>query len=501
MNGVPNRRVMTFAVVVLVSGFLVDRRVWTWPAVRWMAGMLDNHLALVIAGVAVVCVFVLARQSRTGAGSNRSSSDGERSVALEPLRVPWVLSDAGIAIMVVVVAVAGTAIVVAMLRIADHPSDATERAKLQVEALKYGLGFIAAAGAVAALLLAVRRQRLSERGHEVALETHRLAERNHQVALKTQQISERNHQLAREAQAHTQSDAAARRVTDLYTKAVEQLGSADAAVRLGGLYALERVAQENPVQRQTIVNVLCAYLRMPYTPATAAVPDATGPVTDPPLPTVTPTVGRDPQQELQVRLTAQRILTTHLTLPAEVTPQHANSVVPEADQPFWPGINLDLTGAHLVSWHFNRAHVGQASFTTATFTGAAWFSKATFTGTARFADATFTGIAGFANATFANAARFDDATFTNDARFDRATFTSAARFDKATFMNAARFDKATFTGTAHFAEATFNRPPRMEDARVPPGNRRDAWPAGWQVVGESDSELGRLVFDASGVPG
>jgi len=103
-------------------------------------------------------------------------------------------------------------------------------------------GILTATVVAAALLLAIRRQLLAETAHE-------LAERNHQIAL--------------QAQAHTETDAAERRVTDLYTTAVEQLGSADAAVRLGGLYDLERVAQNNPAQRQTIVNVLCAYLRIP----------------------------------------------------------------------------------------------------------------------------------------------------------------------------------------------------------------------------------------------
>ncbi len=412
--------------------------------------------------------------------------------------MPWVLSDAGIATVVAVVAVAGAAIVVAMLQIAAHPADATDQAKLQIEALKYGLGFFAAAGAVAALLLAVRRQRLSERAHEVALQTHRLAERNHQVALKAQEISENNHQLSREAQEHTQTDAAARRVTDLYTKAVEQLGSADAAVRLGGLYALERVAQDNPGQRQTIVNVLCAYLRMPYTPPAATVPAATGPVTDLSMPAAPPAVGRDPQQELQVRITAQRILITHLTLPAKVTLEQASTAT---DQPFWRGINLDLAGAYLINWHFNRAHVGQANFTTATFAGAAWFSKATFTGTARFDEATFISTARFDGATFSNAARFDRATFSNTATFDWVTFSNAARFHEVTFTSAVKFVRAKFSGTVKFDGAIFQQGrPGMDRVRVLLGLRhQDVWPAGWQVVDEPDGDWGNLVFDASGV--
>ncbi|MEU6741925.1 hypothetical protein [Streptosporangium sandarakinum] len=66
-------------------------------------------------------------------------------------------------------------------------------------------------------------------------------------------------------------------MTELYTKAVEQLGRDKAALRLGGLYALERLAQDSPGHRQIIVNVICAYLRMPYTPPEPApAPDPEG---------------------------------------------------------------------------------------------------------------------------------------------------------------------------------------------------------------------------------
>jgi hypothetical protein len=57
-------------------------------------------------------------------------------------------------------------------------------------------------------------------------------------------------------------------VTDTYTKSVEQLGHAQAPVRLGALYSLVSLAQANPPRRQNVVDVLCAYLRMPYSPPT-----------------------------------------------------------------------------------------------------------------------------------------------------------------------------------------------------------------------------------------
>ena len=450
----------------------------------------------------------------------------------QAVRWPWLLSDAGVLTAALIVAGVGVVALVVMLQIADHASTA-ERANLQIEALKYGVGFFAAAGAVAALLLAVRRQRLSEHTHELALEAQRLFERNHQLAMK--------------AQAHTETDAAERRVTDLYGKAVEQLGSADAAVRLGGLYALERVAQNNPGQRQTIVNVLCAYLRMPYTPPNqiawpgSAESAPTGPLTELPLRPPPPSIGRDSHQELQVRITAQRILTTHLTPPDDVEAQDAETPTP-ALQPFWPDIDLDLTGAALTDWTLKRGHVRTATFASATFTGDTTFEGATFTGdttfdraaftnNGRFDEATFIGNAGFKSATFTGAAGFDKATFTgaagfnratfgkggygSTARFNGATFTGKARFDKATFVGDAWFDEATFTGDSWFAMATFDGDAGFDkatfigntrfdgatfgralltQARVAPrDDRGGTWPAGWRLV--SGPVTGRLVYE------
>jgi hypothetical protein len=90
-----------------------------------------------------------------------------------------------------------------LLLVADT-APVEQHAELRIEAIKYGLGAIASGGVLAALLLAVRRQRLAEQ------------------ALHHQQL----------AQAHTEMDATERRVTELYFRACEQLGSANASVRL-----------------------------------------------------------------------------------------------------------------------------------------------------------------------------------------------------------------------------------------------------------------------------
>ncbi len=50
-------------------------------------------------------------------------------------------------------------------------------------------------------------------------------------------------------------------VTDRYTKAIEQLGSDKVDVRIGGIYALERVARDSPRDHPTVMEVLAAFIR------------------------------------------------------------------------------------------------------------------------------------------------------------------------------------------------------------------------------------------------
>ena len=50
-------------------------------------------------------------------------------------------------------------------------------------------------------------------------------------------------------------------VTDLYTKAIEQLGSDKLDVRIGGIYALERVARDSARDHPTVMEVLAAFIR------------------------------------------------------------------------------------------------------------------------------------------------------------------------------------------------------------------------------------------------
>jgi hypothetical protein len=73
-----------------------------------------------------------------------------------------------------------------------------------------------------------------------------------------------------EVAAHRDKRAEAREVTkaftDRYGKAADQLGADTATVRLAGVYALAALADDWEAGRQMCIDLLCAYMRMPYDP-------------------------------------------------------------------------------------------------------------------------------------------------------------------------------------------------------------------------------------------
>jgi hypothetical protein len=52
-------------------------------------------------------------------------------------------------------------------------------------------------------------------------------------------------------------------ITDRYNAAIANLGSTSIDVRLGGIYALQRLMQDSPRDQPTVIAVLCAFARMP----------------------------------------------------------------------------------------------------------------------------------------------------------------------------------------------------------------------------------------------
>ncbi len=305
------------------------------------------------------------------------------------------------------------------------------------------------AGGAVALLLTARRQQTAERD---------LAAKRFELALREK------------ANDDIKYDAAERRITELYLKAVEQLGSDKAPVRLAGLYALERLAQDNEPQRQTILNVISAYLRMPYGLPGAFPEMETGSDTR-----------REQQlglQEREVRITAQRIITEHLNPDG-------------APERFWQEIDLDLNNATLIDFSLRGCQIRRSNFSRTDFTGEALFLGVSFTEEARFDGATFEN-AWFTDSNFTGSVRFDRANFTGEARFENTSFAGNVTFRESTFLSEARFDRSIFTGSTVFSKANFSRNANFSDASF----IEDAWLPGVAFIQDAYFKGAKFSRDA-----
>ena len=207
--------------------------------------------------------------------------------------------------------------------------------------------------------------------------------------------------------------------TERYTQAAAQLGSDRAAVRLAGVYALGRIADDSERDRATCLKVLCAYLRMPYDPAS----------TD--------------RAERQVRETVQDVLAERLR---------------SGHPGFWRDADIDLRGAHPIEFRFMHTTIRDLDAEHATFSAGANFDEATFTGDAWFTKVVWDGYADFRGARFGAVAEFGGGEFRDATSFHGAAFEAEASFVGAKLH----------TGT-DFAEATFSaeQPPQWPDGFTP----------------------------------
>ncbi|MEU5116636.1 pentapeptide repeat-containing protein [Streptomyces longwoodensis] len=274
--------------------------------------------------------------------------------------------------------------------------------KTLFDLVKLSFGVVAGAGALVALVVAYRRQRVDE---DAAL---RDATRLH---------------------------------TERFTTAVSQLGNDSAAVRLGGVHALTGLADDAPTRelRQTCVDVLCAYLRLPYTAESE-------------LPAGDASVRHAYLALREVRHTVIRLIRDHLRL----GPEHPHS---------WQGHDFDFTGVVFDGGDFGRAQFAGATvtFLLGQFTGASVsFHSAQFTdGSVSFGMAEFAGgIVDFIAAEFTGGTvDFGSTQFTGaTVDFGSAQFTGAT----VTFLTAeftggiVSFHTARFTGgTVNFPRAQF----------------------------------------------
>jgi hypothetical protein len=168
-------------------------------------------------------------------------------------------------------------------------------------------------------------------------------------------------------------------ITDRYNAAITNLGSGSIEVRLGGIYALQRLMQDSPRDQPTVIAVLCAFVRNQAGPAIMPKqPSAFQPPPASQLPT-------DIQAALTVvgaRDTAKDGTTTVVDFDNAQLPSaqlsnldlaYANLDGANLDGAFFPNANLKqvaLAGANLESTVFVGANLTGANLSSANLTGA-----------------------------------------------------------------------------------------------------------------------------------
>lgn len=211
---------------------------------------------------------------------------------------------------------------------------------------------------------------------------------------------------------------------DLYQKAVDHLASTKAHTRIAALKAIGELGQDHPSRRQTLVDVACGYLRLPW--------------------------DESDHSEMQVRTVAQEVLRDHLR-PERDELGHARN------QSFWPDIKVNLSGARLTDADFSFCEFGWANFDEARFEGTTWFTRSVFTAEARFVGSIFDGwLVSFEGAKFEQRAWHRWAAFNVSAEFARAHFAINAEFSRARFAENANFTDMIVLQTGWFTHNVFN---------------------------------------------
>jgi hypothetical protein len=155
------------------------------------------------------------------------------------------------------------------------------------------------------------------------------------AAAKSAQAAEDSVSLSAQTAETADSRAAADALAKRYQNAAEQLGHERATVRIAGVHAMARLADDWVEQRQACIDVLCSHFRMPWL-STGNAPDDTG--------------------DLEVRRSIGFVLRRHL--------------VPDSGTVSWSDFRFDLSGARLIDLPLSGARLThKVDFQRATFEG------------------------------------------------------------------------------------------------------------------------------------
>jgi hypothetical protein len=274
-------------------------------------------------------------------------------------------------------------------------------------------------------------------------------------------------EVARQQLEDARADHDRSRVADeRFARSVELLGHEAEQVRVGAMHALAGLARSRTEYTQTVLDVLCAYLRRPFGEKDELTKSRDG-------------------RELEVRLTAQRLI-------ADLLPRD------DAKAAGAPRYDLDLTRAYLEYFDISHRQVGDLTLRAAHFAqsnsfhhtvvhGSAWFTDATSDGRLYLHHMVFHGKAWFSRFTCHDTADYTATTFLGPNKFAGVEFTAPVSFEGCEFTEPIDFENARF-GAGLKLDLVKHAVARTHAMYVSLGHE-NVLPDGW-VVERRDGGLG-----------
>ena len=234
-----------------------------------------------------------------------------------------------------------------------------------------------------------------------------------------------------------------------YTKAVEQLGSKEAPVRIGGVYTLvglvdEWLLDENldytekVREGQVIINSLCAYIRSSfalafhYNELTQESPTAEG-------------LYKNREQDFYIdKAEFKSEADIRLSIIKEI---HDRLQSPEINTPgAWSDFEYDFSGStFFYPIDFTRSYYAKP----VNFSGSAYQDEV------RFGGSTYQGGADFSGSIYWRGADFLSSTYQSQANFTGSTYQDKAVFSSSTYQDGANFSGSTYQGEVFFRGSVY----------------------------------------------
>ena len=326
-------------------------------------------------------------------------------------------------------------------------------------------------GGAALVLLETYRKNTNDRAKANADIKAALKNQEHQAEVLKEQIRQFDENAFQKRKAERR---------ERYTKAVEQLGSKEAPVRLGGVYTLVGLVDEWLEEKnleyserlkegQVIINNLCAYIRFPFT-----------------LASYYDELSEDkPSSEGFYKDNQQKFYTDKADFKAEadirlsiIKEIHSRLQNPEINTPgTWSDFEYDFSGSiffypvDLTNSYYTKpvnfsgsTYQDEVRFDGSVYKDEADFGSSIYKSWATFDGSTYTGWVGFNCSTYQSWADFSASTYQDGATFMSSTYQSWADFSNSTCQSEVYFSDSTYKGKADFCGSTYQNEADFSDS-------------------------------------